>query len=48
MITVVYAPFDNILKDAFWHELDTSRTISAYPWLICGDFNAVRCRQERS
>lgn len=46
--TVVYAPVKRHLKAAFWAELDSIRSGHHEPWVLCGDFNAIRNNQEKS
>jgi hypothetical protein len=46
--TTVYGPVDNSVKEQFWQELRDIKSISYEAWLICGDFNAIRFRNEKS
>lgn len=48
MLTIVYAPVDRQLKPSFWRELKHNRIGRQEPWVICGDFNAIRARHEKS
>lgn len=48
MLTVVYAPIARSLKTEFWNELRNSRVGIDDRWIICGDFNAIRVRSEKS
>lgn len=48
MATVVYGPVDRTLKQALWDELDNIRGKSKDFWILCGDFNVVRHRVDRS
>lgn len=47
-VTVVYGPVDKSLKPAFLAELDTIRQHTNMMWVICGDFNSIRHRSEKS
>jgi hypothetical protein len=44
----VYGPVDNNLKLNFWEELRHISLICYEAWLLCGDFNAIRFRSEKS
>jgi exonuclease III len=46
--TTVYGPVDTSVKEQFWQELRDIKAISYAAWLICGDFNAIRFRNEKS
>lgn len=46
--TNVYAPNGVSNKKEFWEELKNIRNTWSAPWLIFGDFNAVRATNERS
>lgn len=48
VITVVYAPVDYSLKREFWQELQYSSGKTSNLWVLCGDFNAIRLRNEKS
>lgn len=48
MYTIVYAPIDRNLKEEFWSELKIARDYTSLPWLVSGDFNAIRYRTEKS
>lgn len=48
MLTVVYAPVVRHLKSEFWNELRQSRIGRTDKWVVCGDFNAIRARTEKS
>jgi hypothetical protein len=45
---VVYGPVYNGLKKEFWEELRFIGTIKYDAWLVCGDFNAIGFRHEKS
>lgn len=47
-ITIVYGPVDNYLQNEFWTELDNSNRDRDELWIVCGDFNAIRHRKDRS
>lgn len=48
MFTSVYGPIQLEMKDALWIELDNVGRLWSLPWVIVGDFNAVRGRAESS
>lgn len=48
MFTGVYGPVQAEAKPHFWEELDSIGRCWNLPWLIAGDFNAVRKHAERS
>ncbi|GMJ01672.1 hypothetical protein HRI_003836400 [Hibiscus trionum] len=43
----LYAPCDKLGKQALWNEIVSLRNVWRHPWLVGGDFNAVRTRGER-
>lgn len=47
-ITTVYGPVDKSLKRALWEELDSIRNPFFPMWVLCGDFNVIRNRKEKS
>jgi hypothetical protein len=47
-LTVVYGPIDARLKFEFWSELRHVGTAVYAAWFICGDFNSLRFRHEKS
>ena len=47
-LTVVYGPVNNSLKAQFWEELHQIGTNCYDAWLICGDFNTIRYRHEKT
>lgn len=47
MYTIVYAPVLITLKSAFWEELKQVRLSWAGIWLVSGDFNSIRTRDEK-
>lgn len=47
-ITIVYGPVDRTKKKAFWDELELLRNTLTLPWILCGDFNAIRHRTDKS
>jgi hypothetical protein len=46
--TTVYGLVDTSVKDQFWKELRDIKPVSYEAWLICGDFNVIRFRNEKS
>lgn len=46
VFTTVYGPVQQELKLAFLEELDTLGRAWNLPWIIVGDYNAVRTRAE--
>jgi hypothetical protein len=46
--TSVYGPVDSSLQGQFWEELRYISTVRYVAWLICGDFNAIRFKHEKS
>ncbi|XP_071700003.1 uncharacterized protein [Rutidosis leptorrhynchoides] len=48
-ITVVnvYGPHTMVKKLRFWDSLERLPNFKDMPWLVCGDFNEVRCQAER-
>ncbi|XP_020251189.1 uncharacterized protein LOC109828677, partial [Asparagus officinalis] len=46
--TNVYAPIDREDKEVCWWELNRVRKLFDGPWIICGDFNATLCLEERN
>jgi hypothetical protein len=46
--TIVYGPVDASLKGAFWDELNLIGSVALEAWVICGDFNVIRFRHEKS
>lgn len=42
-LSVVYGPCDPRQKFNFWKEVDTAGQKWGLPWVLCGDFNAIRC-----
>lgn len=48
MITIVYAPIARNLKSEFWEELRQCGLGRDDMWIVCGDFNAIRKRSEKS
>lgn len=48
MLTTVYAPIARSLKADFWKELRQNRLGRSDKWVLCGDFNAIRARHEKS
>lgn len=47
-ITIVYGPVDRNQKKNLWLELDQIRGTSSIPWVLCGDFNVIRHRTDKS
>ena len=47
-ITIVYGPVIRTLKKELWIELNHIRGTHSEPWILCGDFNAIRHRDEKS
>lgn len=47
LYTIVYGPVVSTLKTAFWAELRQIRLNWAGLWLISGDFNSIRSRNEK-
>lgn len=47
MLTTVYAPIARDLKTDFWNELRQNRAGRTDKWVLCGDFNAIRARNEK-
>jgi hypothetical protein len=47
MFTSVYGPNILSLRNIFWQKLRDIRSLSDVTWLVGGDFNVVRSRQER-
>jgi hypothetical protein len=47
LYTSVYGPTTPNLRNIFWRELSNIRQYSDVSWLIGGDFNVVRNRNER-
>lgn len=47
-LTTVYGPVDRTIKPQLWEELDTIRNNCTDMWVLCGDFNAIRNRKEKS
>jgi exonuclease III len=45
--TTVYGPTDAQLKSDFWVELANIGSNWSGPWVIGGDFNAIRTRKEK-
>lgn len=48
MVTIVYALVARNLKYEFWEELRHCRVGRDNMWIVCGDFNAIRKRSEKS
>lgn len=48
MITVVYAHVVRNLKLEFWEELRNCRVGHLDMWVICGNFNSIRKKSEKS
>lgn len=46
--TVVYGPVVQGFKDSLWAKLDTVGRCWSSPWLVAGDFNAIKQNSERS
>lgn len=46
--TSLYGPCDLKEKVGFWNEVADIEITRGVPWLILGDFNAIRVREERS
>jgi hypothetical protein len=47
-LTIVYGLIDSSLKDQFWTELRQIYSCNYEAWLLCGDFNSIRFRNEKS
>lgn len=47
-LTVVYGPINLSLKKEFWAELNSIGTQVHTNWLLCGDFNSLRFRHEKT
>lgn len=47
-VTIVYGPVDRSKKPDLWIELDQIRGSSRIPWILCGDFNVIRHRNDKS
>lgn len=47
-LTIVYGPVKRKLKSLFWAELDLVRQGQSLPWILCGDFNALRSIKDKS
>jgi hypothetical protein len=45
---IVYGLLDNSLQNSFWTELDNYNRDRDELWIVCGDFNAIRHRKDRS
>ncbi|GMJ00605.1 hypothetical protein like AT4G29090 [Hibiscus trionum] len=43
----IYAPCEKLGKQLLWDEIVTLRSSWQYPWIMGGDFNAIRARKER-
>jgi exonuclease III len=41
-ISSIYGPCVSHLKEEFWNELSSLRNFCTGPWMLCGDFNALR------
>lgn len=48
MFSAVYGPVLDIEKEAFRLELSGTADFWGLLWMIGGDFNAIRCKEERS
>jgi hypothetical protein len=46
--TSVYDPIDASLKGQFWEELRNISVVKDATWLLCGDFNVIRFKYEKS
>lgn len=46
-ISSAYSPSDDPIKLSFWNELRDVRMSFSGPWILCGDFNAMRFQNER-
>ncbi|KAH7692001.1 RNA-directed DNA polymerase protein [Dioscorea alata] len=46
--TSVYGPNGRSLKPAFWEELRDCGGDQAFPWVICGDFNAIFTLEDKN
>jgi len=46
-LTGVYAPNDRAEREETWWELGAARGLFTGPWVLCGDFNAVRYPSEK-
>lgn len=44
----IYAPCDSKEKQVLWDEILAFKRLSPLPWCLSGDFNAVRCEEEKS
>jgi hypothetical protein len=47
-LTIVYDPVNSTLKTQFWEELRSLGNNIQQDWLVCGDFNVIRSRAEKS
>lgn len=47
-LTIVYGPVIRTLKKELWKELDRVRQDSTSMWVLCGDFNVLRHKSEKS
>ncbi|XXG68941.1 hypothetical protein AAC387_Pa06g1923 [Persea americana] len=47
-VAVCYGPISVQDRQQLWNNLNLIASSSNSPWLVLGDFNAVRCEQEKS
>ena len=47
-MTIVYGPVLRSYKQSFWEELNQINDPSISHWIVCGDFNAIRKKSEKS
>lgn len=45
--TSVYDPTVRNFKNAFWEELREINLLPHFPWVLCGDFNAIFSRDDK-
>jgi len=48
LLTVVYGPPRDSLKQAFLRELKNSKPVDASAWLVLGDFNLIYCARDKN
>ena len=48
LLTVVYGPARDSLKQAFLRELKNSKPVDASAWLVLGDFNLIYCARDKN